>query len=129
MSRLTPLCVVLLLAAGCGTGIREAAPNRPSAIDVRTAIPSEAPSISGVVTAVETSGRIRVEENPSDRVSSAKAVIRITLDTAILDGAGNVKNADALSVGARVRVWYSGPAAQSYPAKATARVVVITGES
>jgi hypothetical protein len=88
-------------------------------------IPSETPSIRGVITAIDSIGRLRIEENPSEDFGSAKAVVRITADTRVLSQSGGATTTDALSVGMRVLVWYHGPVAESYPVQAAANVVVI----
>lgn len=81
-------------------------------------------SIRGAITAIDSAGRIRIEESPAEDSGSAKAVVRITPDTRIVDQNGKTRP-DALSVGLTVSVWYIGPVAPSYPAQATASVILI----
>lgn len=121
----TFLFIVSALLGGCGApvGAPLAPTETPSALRPH-AIPSEAPSIQGAITAVDESGRIRVEESAADAVGP-KAVVRIGTETKIVDGNGQAAPRSALVVGARVAVWFDGPVAQVYPLQATAGVVVI----
>jgi hypothetical protein len=88
--------------------------------------------MAGTVTAV---GRIaegwsvRVEERPQDVSGSAKGVFRVRDATDVLRGGGSRVRADDLREGQRVRVWVSGPVAESYPVQAQARLIVIDAES
>lgn len=82
------------------------------------------PSIIGEVTAIVLPA-IRVEENPADSSGSAKASVRVADGTHVLRRDGTVVGTAELRVGQRVKVWFTGPVAQSYPVQATARVIVI----
>lgn len=110
--------VALLLTVAC-------APNAAP-------LPTEPPFIAGTVTAV---GRIaeglsvRVEERPTDLSGSAKGVFRVGNETAVRRASGGRAPAEELREGQRVRVWVSGPVAESYPVQAQARLVVIDGEA
>jgi hypothetical protein len=117
--------VVLILTVLVGTcGKSATPPTGPSGPTVQNAVPSNDPSIRGVITAIDSTNRIRVEENPSEEARSAKAVVRISADTRIIDQDGRSVARDTLSVGTAVSVWYSGPAAESYPVQATASVIL-----
>ena len=93
-----------------------------------TGLPATAPSIEGRVTAVTRSGErigtIRVEERPSDASGSAKASVRIDQRTTVLRGSEST-DFNALQVGQWVRVWFTGPVAESYPVQATGGTVAI----
>ena len=109
------LIVAVLLAGGC---------SRVSS----TGLPSTQPSIEGRVTAVTRSGErigtIRVEERPAESSGSAKASVRIDQRTTVVRGSQRV-DFNALSVGQWVRVWFTGPVAESYPVQATGGAVAI----
>ena len=100
-------------------------PSGPSPSTRQQGVPSEDPSLRGVITAIDLSGRLRVEENPSEDFGSAKAVVRMSADTRILTRSGRAATFASLSVGMRVTVWYTGPVAESFPVQATAGVVVV----
>jgi len=126
MFRSVIVVAIALFSVGCGSLTTDpGAATGPSAATPQNGIPSENPSIRGVITAIDASGRVRVEENPSEDFGSAKAVVRITADTRVLNQSGSATKPEALSVGMRVMVWYDGPVAESYPVQAAARVIVI----
>jgi hypothetical protein len=88
------------------------------------ASPLGEPSLTGLIT--NTSGdRILVEENPQETAGSAKAAVRISEQTEILHSSGARASRNDLLVGDRVRVWFTGPVAQSYPVQATAARIEI----
>jgi hypothetical protein len=95
-------------------------------------LPNDAPYISGTITAV---GRVaegwsvRVEERPQDVSGSAKGVFRVGDRTDVRRATGGRARAEELREGQRVRVWVSGPVAESYPIQAGARAVVIDAEA
>lgn len=95
-------------------------------------LPNDAPYMSGTITAV---GRVaegwsvRVEERPEDVSGSAKGVFRVGDRTDVRRVTGGRARAEELREGQRVRVWVSGPVAESYPIQAGARMVVIDAES
>ncbi len=71
-----------------------------------------------------------VEEKPNEAAGSNKASVRLDLS----EGARLLKqqggkvveaNLQELSAGQKVRVWFTGPVAESYPVQATADVVLI----
>jgi hypothetical protein len=113
--------IAFVALAGC---VAVAGPTGSSASSlgaVKQGIPSEAPSIAGVITEIDRSRRVRVEDSESGK----KAVVRITDETRILDRNREARSDAALSVGQAVRVWFVGPVAESYPVQATAGVLVI----
>jgi hypothetical protein len=95
-------------------------------------LPNDAPYMSGTITAV---GRVaegwsvRVEERPQDVSGSAKGVFRVGDRTDVRRATGGRARAEELREGQRVRVWVSGPVAESYPIQAGARAVVIDAEA
>jgi len=99
-----------LLLTGCGGGL-----------------PAGDPSISGVVRQLDTTADgatiLVVGSGSVD-----KASVRVTTSTRILLGAGSSTKAGTLadlSAGATVRVWFTGPVAESYPVQATAGTLLI----
>jgi hypothetical protein len=94
-------------------------------------LPNEAPYMSGTITSV---GRVvegwsvRVEERPQDVSGSAKGAFRVGERTDVRRASGGRVRAEDLREGQRVRVWVSGPVAESYPVQAAARAIVIDGE-
>ncbi len=71
-----------------------------------------------------------VEEKPNEAAGSNKASVRLDLTEGarlLKQQGGKVVEADlqSLSAGQRVRVWFTGPVAESYPVQATADVVLI----
>jgi hypothetical protein len=94
-------------------------------------LPNDAPFMSGTVTAI---GRVaegwsvRVEERPQDVSGSMKGVFRVGERTNVRRAGGGAVRAEELREGQRVRVWVTGPIAESYPVQAGARVIVIDAE-
>lgn len=107
-----------LISSGCSPVVTD-----PSESDVTAAILHTSPSIIGQVTYV-TLPTIDVEEKPTEPHGSAKARVRITNGTQVLRGK-RVVGVTELRVGQRVKVWFAGPAMESYPLQATAGVIVI----
>ena len=112
----TSIMGALALGAAC-------APARPPQL------PDTPPSIAGRVTAVTpvaggSWGSIRVEERPADASGSAKASVRLEERATILRR-GEPVDFSALQVGQWVRVWFTGPVAESYPVQAMGRAVAI----
>lgn len=142
-SRLVPtlaavaLLTLALSAVGC-------APQEPAPTATPTpapteqpaaALPTETPGITGSITYVAagagaTLGTISVEggEQPQGAVSD-KAVVSVTKETTIVDVSGNTATPADLVVGAEVKVWFTGPVAESYPVQGVASAVQITGEA
>ena len=87
-------------------------------------IPTDAPTIQGIITA--TAGNsIRVEENPADESGSDKAMLNITDNTRILRRSGETAGMSDLATGLRVSAWVTGPVAESYPWQGAASTIVI----
>lgn len=113
---------VTLVALGvCGAVPKPAGPSASPSAAVQQRIPSEAPSITGVITQLDRGRRVRVEDSETNK----KAVVRITDATRILDRKGEATSEAALALGQTVRVWFVGPVAESFPVQATAGVLVI----
>lgn len=75
---------------------------------------TDPPDLRGTVTAV--SGvLIRVEAAPTDSSNAATAVVRLTPLTWISDARGDPLSMDAIAVGQRVSVWFTGVATGPYP--------------
>ena len=91
-----------------------------------TAIPTEAPSITGIVTSIGPGRTLRIEEQPSEESGSAKAVVRVPEGVVIRErDLGAPRTFEDLEQGATVSAWFSGPVAESYPVQATASALVI----
>ncbi|MEO5618724.1 MAG: DUF3221 domain-containing protein [Candidatus Eisenbacteria bacterium] len=89
-------------------------------------MPTEAPSIWGVVTAIGPERTLVIEENPAVQAGSPKAHVRVPNDVAIWDrGSGARRSFEDLRQGGTVSAWFTGPVAESYPVQATARAIVI----
>jgi hypothetical protein len=106
------------LVAGCGM---------PSG----ATLPSEAPSIEGAIrqsSAVQAGRRILVEATTPVAGREPAAYITVLPGADVLAGSGETvvrASADELVVGARVRAWFTGPVAESFPVQATAGTVLI----
>jgi len=121
----------MTLAAGCGEG-SGASPGaggqpRPG----RAAPPRRPADITGpvatVIDAGDGVGTVLIEEG---RGSVDAASIRVSAGTVVLeaDGGGwRRATLGAITEGARVRAWFIGPVAESYPVQATAAVIAIEG--
>lgn len=110
--------LALLAVVGCGR-----------VADVR--IPSEPAGITGEVMSLEradtrgvlASMLVEGPAQPSGAVSD-KASVTVTEQTSIAR-AGRWVPAEELAVGQSVRVWFTGPVAESYPVQGTAEFVEI----
>jgi len=97
-----------------------------------TTVPTETPGVTGeiVYVAISTDAKslatITVEggEQPAGAVSDA-AVVTVGKDTAVFDAEGKPASAESLTVGTTVRVWFTGPVAESYPVQGRASAVQI----
>lgn len=112
-----------LISSGCSPAVTD-----PSVSDATAAIPRTTPSIIGQVTAVALP-TIVVEEKPTEPHGSAKAGVRITDGTQVLRRGEGVVGVTELRVGQQVKVWFTGPVMESYPAQATAGMIVIEPSS
>jgi hypothetical protein len=114
----TWILLAAVLAAGCGM---------PSG----ATLPDEAPSIEGTIqqsSAIQGGRRILVEASPQVAGREPAASITVLPGVDVLAGSGETvvrASADELVVGARVRVWFTGPVAESFPVQATAGTVLI----
>lgn len=97
-------------------------------------VPSEAPGITGTITDVlETAdgASIRVEggTQPAGAVSD-KAQVAVTGETDLFGADGTkLDGAEELAVGQTVRVWFTGPVAESYPVQGTAAAVQVVSSA
>jgi hypothetical protein len=125
MSRRSLARFTLLAALGCLLPPLGCAPNGGT-------LPNDAPFMTGTITTI---GRVaegwsvRVEERPQDVSGSAKGVFRVGDRTDVRRVGGARVRGEDLREGQRVRVWVTGPVAESYPVQASARVIVIDGET
>jgi hypothetical protein len=108
--------LILLLALACTPAAAPKLPDTPPSISGR---------ITNVARAGEKIGSIRVEAQPADSAGSDKAVAKIGQGTTVVGVGGAPTDFNELKVGQWVRVWFSGPVAQSYPVQATASAVAI----
>lgn len=96
--------------------------------------PAETPSIIGVVTEVTAAedgeGTLLVEAPEVSESGYDVAWVRVTTDTRVLeaapDGAYVSVGTGDIEQGLTVRVWFTGPVAESYPVQAVAGTIVIT---
>jgi len=121
---LAPIIAIVLLGAlalaslaGCAT---------------TSTVPSDPPGITGEIVYVAVStdptslATITVQggKQPAGAVSDA-AVVTVTKDTAVFDSEGKSAPPESLTVGTTVRVWFTGPVAESYPVQGRALAVQI----
>lgn len=116
LPRLQIRLVIALLAIACSPATTQELPRTPASIIGQ---------ITSVNRAGEKIGSIRVEEQPGDSAGSAKAVARIGQATPVFGLGGRTEDFNALKVGQWVRVWFTGPVAESYPVQANASAVAI----
>jgi hypothetical protein len=85
---------------------------------------TDPPDLRGTVTAV--SGvLVRVEAPPTDSSNAATAVVRLTPLTWISDARGDQLTMDAVAVGQRVAVWFTGVATGPYPIEGEGLRIII----
>lgn len=98
--------------------------------------PSDAPGTTGTVTAVETGSTgdepalvmlVEGGSQPEGAVSD-RATVTITESTRVFAADGSEAAVDDLSEGVGVKVWFSGPVAESYPVQGTASDVQLTSD-
>lgn len=116
------LAITALLAGGAACSIQPTGGDQTMPETQR--VLATTPSIAGTITE-RTGDRVRVEERPSEPSGSAKALVRLTVETHILAPDGSALSADELREGRHVRVWFTGPVAESYPVQAAAGTVVV----
>jgi len=113
--------LALVLAAACA---------RPGA----GPLPEQAPDIIGAVTdrrGVQGGVSVRIEQDSMRSAGYPVAQVTVGSGARVLRRtAGGLAPAAAeeLRVGTRVQAWFTGPVMRSYPAQATARLVVIVPE-
>jgi beta-N-acetylhexosaminidase len=91
--------------------------------------PSETPGITGTITSVtRTDERVSIlvegGKQPEGAVSD-KAQVGVPPEADVFDAQGRKTSSDVLRQGAEVRVWFTGPVAESYPVQGTARAVQV----
>ena len=120
MRHLTVGAAAVALAAGAACGDNPTAPQ---------GLPTTAPYLAGRITSVTpTSDRsvsIRVEANPQDPTSSAKAIARVDDFAFVSLPNGGETDYRALAAGQWVRLWYEGAVMDSNPVQGIARAVAI----
>jgi hypothetical protein len=80
--------------------------------------------------AADGSVTLLVQDGKDPSGTALAASVRVPLKASLLrtSGSGYTKaSVDQLRDGATVKVWFTGPVAESYPVQATAGTVVITG--
>ncbi len=100
-------------------------------------LPTEEPSITGEVTSLTRGDGIvtlLVEAPPRPPESSYaplydKASVTVTRDTDIFEADGTVATIERLEQGQRVRAWFTGAVAESYPVQARASAVQVLVEA
>jgi len=99
-----------------------------------SSVPAETPGITGSITYAALNqtppplASITVEGGPQpDGAVSDKAVVAVTEKTAVFDAEGGRTDVTALRVGQQVKVWFTGPVAESYPVQGAASAIQITG--
>jgi hypothetical protein len=94
-------------------------------------LPKAKPDVSGMVidsqTAEGMTGVLIGAKTKDGVARQARAIVRVTPKTRLFDADGKrLKDGSALGLGDSVKVWYSGPVAESDPVRADARVLQIT---
>lgn len=123
MRRLVAIATGLLLLAGvvaCGPKF-----------------PTDPPGIEGIITNAQAGGdsvtilvEVPTDELPgpaSSLIGIDKASVAVTTETLLYDTDGDPVQMSRLDTGRRVRVWFSGPVAESYPVQGTASAVQLLG--
>ncbi len=105
-------------------------PNAPVSATADPNPPAAKPNGSGKCPSEQKVCMLLVEEKPNEAAGSNKASVRLDLTEGarlLKQQGGKVVEADlqSLSTGQKVRVWFTGPVAESYPVQATADVVLI----
>ena len=120
MRHITIGAATAALVAGAACGDNPTAPQ---------GLPTTAPYLAGRITSVTpTSDRsvsIRVEANPQDPNSTAKAIARVDDFAFVTLPGGGETDYRALVAGQWVRLWYEGAIMDSNPVQGIARAVAI----
>jgi hypothetical protein len=96
-------------------------------------LPGTSPGITGTVTNLQPGdGRpasilVEGDEQPTGAVSD-KAQVTIAPETTFFDQDGQPTEGGGISVGTKVRVWFDGAVAESYPVQGAALAVQIVGK-
>ncbi len=123
--------LMMAMVAGCDssdeTTTGEPTPNQPNGTQLQVE-----PDFIGSITKVNVSGTndvlgtIMVEGTDTIQ-SSDKYDVTIDGKTEVLEQSGSVIDFDSLEAGNQVKVWFSGPIMESYPAQADAAKVIVVG--
>ncbi len=96
-------------------------------------VPPSTPGITGTITSLvpgderPASMLVEGDSQPSGAVSD-KAQVTINPGTMFFDAQGKATKASGAVVGTKVRVWFTGPVAESYPVQGAAQAVQILGQ-
>ena len=99
----------------------------PKPISPNQSVSSDNPQV-GIGVPQDSIGSILIEEKPEERWGSDKVNVTIKHSTKIFSQHGQSLSPvafGALSTGQDVKAWFNGPVAESYPAQATASVIII----
>lgn len=113
------LLLIAAISTACAGGIADDPAQRTAPDE-----PIDGPDLRGTITA-RAGETIRVEEIPGQISGSAKAVVGLTPLTWIETARGDRLSMDALVVGQRVAVWFTGPVAESYPVQGEGLRIVV----
>ena len=123
-------CILLLLVPGlmvlaaCAAGSTLPATGAPSALSV---LPARPPDMVGRITQQQ-GDRMLVAARPAETAGEQPISFRLGNATRIFRRTGqDLQDATVaeLVVGREVQVWHTGPVAESFPAQATASVIVV----
>jgi len=97
-------------------------------------VPGEPAGITGSITYIALTATppplasITVEGGVQpDGAVSDKAVVAVTDKTNLFDAEGQKAELQSLRVGQQVKVWFTGPVAESYPVQGTASAIQVIG--
>ena len=122
-----PALLTLVLVLACALALSACTPS----------LPSDPPGITGTVTSVVAGdGRpaSMLVEGPSPQPAGAladKAQVAIPPNTMFFDATGKAASLDAIAhigAGTKVRVWFEGAVAESYPIQGSAKAVQLLGK-
>lgn len=125
MRRMLLLTAALLIAgvlAGCGPEFPVEEP------DIEGLVTTANIAEPGVTILIEVPAEER-EPEWSSRIALEKASVTVQRDALVFDSDGDEVDLARIAVeGVRVRAWFSGPVAESYPVQARARAVQLLDE-
>jgi hypothetical protein len=118
--RIAAATAVLVLALAAATGCSPTMPTEPPGIDgtVTSLVPGDGRPAQFLV-----EGGTQQAGSVSD-----KAQVGVNPSTQFFGPDGKPGSPSAIVVGARVRVWFTGAVAESYPVQGTARAVQVVGK-